>query len=104
MKRAAHWALRPKTIKEMVVRLLEEAHPSGLTALEILAGIQKRWMPTLERTSLSPQLSRLKNDHLIENRLGKWFPLVSGYGGVQNETEAPATTGAPEADDSGVAG
>ena len=103
---AARWAARPRTIKEMVRRLLEEKHPNGLTALEILGTIQKRWMPTLERTSLSPQLTRLKLGGYVENRVGKWFvatPQNEADDSVErseaqgrNENAPPETTdGAP---------
>lgn len=50
----------PKTIADMALKLLEE-NPKGLTANEILDNIQRKWMPTLARTSLSPPLSRLKH-------------------------------------------
>ena len=71
---------RQLTIKEMVLELLAEVFPEGLTALEILERIQARWLPGLERTSLSPQLSRLKNEELIANVEGKWRPLRNGEG------------------------
>lgn len=61
---------RRPTIKEMVKILLEEAYPNGMTALQILAEIQKRWFSSLERTSLSPQLSRLKIDEEIIHEHG----------------------------------
>ena len=96
---ALAWAARPKTIKEMVLRLLTEAYPSGLTALEILEGIQKRWMPGLERTSLSPQLTRLKNDALVVNRVGKWFSSDSELAkSKKKEKVATKTFGAPPDD------
>jgi hypothetical protein len=98
--RAVEWAARPKTIKEMVLRLLTEAYPSGLTALEILEGVQKRWMPGLERTSLSPQLTRLKNDALVINRVGKWFSADAELARARVE-ESPTnkTIGAPSTDE-----
>tara|TARA_B100000614_G_scaffold151374_1_gene134212 strand:- start:2710 stop:2970 length:261 start_codon:yes stop_codon:yes gene_type:complete len=71
---------RQLTIKEMVLELLAEVFPEGLTALEILERIQARWLPGLERTSLSPQLSRLKNEELIANVEGKWRSLRNGEG------------------------
>ena len=48
-----------KTIKQMVYDLLDEMHPRGLTANEILDRIHARWNHTLERTTLSPQLSEV---------------------------------------------
>lgn len=63
----------PKTIKDMVLKQLNEEYPGGLTALEILDRIQKRWKPVLERTSLSPQLTRLRASGSIQNDKHKWY-------------------------------
>jgi hypothetical protein len=59
------------TIKQAVLSILAE-HPSGLTALDILALINRRFDLAIVRTSLSPQLSRLKQDHEIENDGSLW--------------------------------
>lgn len=74
----AGWARRgqPKTIKGQVTSLLDEVYPGGLTAQDILERIQIRWNSGLERTSLSPQLSRLKVDNVITNKDIKWFLVV----------------------------
>ncbi|HUZ32162.1 MAG TPA: hypothetical protein VMV19_08700 [Xanthobacteraceae bacterium] len=58
---AEHRHTPPMTIKEAVLLILSE-HSEGLTALEILAEINARFALGIVRTSLSPQLSRLKND------------------------------------------
>ena len=64
---------RPK-IKEAVLQLLREVYPNSLTALEILDRLNRRWWNgSLKRTSLSPQLSRLKEDQEVESRSGKWI-------------------------------
>lgn len=68
--------LRPKSIKEMIGRVLDQTYPGGLTAIEVLKQIQRNWRPELERTTLSPQLSRLKHDGVIKNVDGKWFLVV----------------------------
>jgi len=61
------------TIKEGIVQLLEEVYPMGLTALEILDRLNRRWWRgELKRTSLSPQITRLKNDGKVENERGAW--------------------------------
>ncbi|ABA03416.1 hypothetical protein Nwi_0148 [Nitrobacter winogradskyi Nb-255] len=57
-----------KTIKDAVVEVLR-AKGSGMTALEILAAINLKFGTEYPRTSLSPQLSRLKADGKI-NRDG----------------------------------
>jgi chromosome segregation ATPase len=64
------------TIKQAVVEVLKD-HREGMTALEILAEINTRYFGgRLLRTSLSPQLSRLKNDDgKIELRGNNWFLL-----------------------------
>ncbi len=61
-----------RTIQDMAVELIAEAE-SGLTALEILDLINTRFRADVKRTSLSPQLSRLKADNVIELRGKRWF-------------------------------
>lgn len=64
--------LRP-TIKEGIILLLEEAYPMGLTALEILDRLNRRWWRgELQRTSLSPQITRLKKAGKVTNERGTW--------------------------------
>jgi hypothetical protein len=61
------------TIKECVIQLLEEACPHGLTALEILDRLNRRWWRgQLKRTSLSPQITRLKKDKKVVSEHGTW--------------------------------
>jgi len=61
------------TIKEAVVALLAD-FPDGLTADEVLAKLNAGPMPTLVRSSLSPQLSRLRHaDRAVSFRDGRWF-------------------------------
>lgn len=71
------WDLKPSTIKEQVIQILTENDLEGLTAQEILGIIRTRWTPSLERTSLSPQLSRLRKARRIYNRAGKWYLSLS---------------------------
>ncbi len=74
--------LAGRSIKRTVADLLDEMHPHGLTAPEILDEIHVRWNIDVKRTSLSPQLTRLKNDGEIYSDKGVWKRL--------EETEAPA--------------
>lgn len=60
-------------IKPMVIAILKK-HPDGLKALEILGAIKDSYSVEIMRTSLSPQLSRLKRDGKIEN-IGKLWLL-----------------------------
>jgi chromosome segregation ATPase len=64
------------TIKQAVIEVLKD-HPEGMTALEILTQINTRYFAgEVVRTSLSPQLSRLKdNDGTIDLKGNKWFLL-----------------------------
>lgn len=59
------------SIKAEIMDLLAE-FPSGLTANAILAKLQEGALPDLIRTSLSPQLSRLKREGRLEYADKKW--------------------------------
>ena len=48
-------------------------HPGGLLALDILAKINERHGLGTVRTSLSPQLTRLKQERKITNRGSTWM-------------------------------
>ena len=85
----------PKTIKQMVVRVLEESSRKGQTSSQILWGIQQRWMPELQRSSLAPQLTRLKRDNVIYNHQRLWKL-------VQND--APSAETGEASNSAGVAG
>ena len=64
--------VRP-TIKDGVVQLLKEVDPMGLTALEILDRLNRRWWRGgLKRTSLSPQITRLKKSGRVVSEHGTW--------------------------------
>jgi hypothetical protein len=60
-----------QTIKEAVLEILAE-WPRGLTAVDILREINNRLNTSYVRTSLSPQLSRLKRERKIEQRGIVW--------------------------------
>jgi hypothetical protein len=64
------------TIMEAVLEVLKD-HEDGMTAMEILAEINTRYFAgRILRSSLSPQLSRLKDrHHKIELRGNRWYPL-----------------------------
>jgi hypothetical protein len=66
----------PPTIKQAVLQVLKH-EPAGLTALEILAAINSQFFEhKILRTSLSPQLSRLKdNDRKVTLRGNRWFSV-----------------------------
>lgn len=60
------------TIKEMVLEILIENQGRGMTALDILACINERVDVDYPRTSLSPQLSRLKADGKLHREGFLW--------------------------------
>lgn len=80
-----------KTLKEMALEVLE-GMPNGLEAVGILDAIQKVHGITVRRESLSPQLSRLRQDgHLILDGSVWKLPYVSAHIIPKNETPgAPA--------------
>ena len=60
------------TIKEMAREVLS-AQPNGLNSSGILDGIRKAFGRDIERTSLSPQLSRMKDDKEVVLEGEVWF-------------------------------
>ncbi len=75
------------TIKEAVLALLAD-FPNGLTADEVLAKLNAGPMPTLARSSLSPQLSRLRHiDGAVAFRDSRWF--LGGESSASEGGQAP---------------
>ena len=76
-----------KTMKEVAVEILEQAK-GGLTANVILKVMHHDHGMTYPRSSLSPQLSRLKYDGIVGRHDGRW--VLSKYlpakAGDENET------------------
>jgi hypothetical protein len=65
--------LEPRlTIKQAVIKILERA-PRGLAALQILERLRTEFQMDYPRTSLSPQLSRLKNEGKIGLKGNVWY-------------------------------
>lgn len=56
---------RELTIKEMALDVVSSSS-SPLTAEEILAEMNKKFLKDIQRTSLSPQLSRLRQDERLD--------------------------------------
>lgn len=65
-----------KTIKEMIRDVLKSSH-QGLTSTEILFKINELFSKKIERTSLSPQLSRMKEDCEVTLHDNSWFLAVA---------------------------
>lgn len=87
------------TIKQLVRKALDEHFTNGATANELLDFFRDAWgRNDIMRTSLSPQLSRLKRDGVITLHGMKWH--LVGLAPDHNENGAPATLplDAPEPD------
>lgn len=87
VERTRQRVVAEKTIKEAVLEILKDAG-RGMTAIEILPEVNRRLNVDYPRTSLSPQLSRLKADGFLE-RNGIVWSLVQAP-----QTEEVPTAGA----------
>jgi hypothetical protein len=54
------------TIKELILKALNDHFPKGATAIELLTFIRDAYARDIERSSLTPQLSRLRNEGLVD--------------------------------------
>lgn len=64
--------IRRGSIKDYVVQVLSDSQ-KGMVALDILAAINERFEKNYDRTSLSPQLSRLRQDGVLGLRGPIWY-------------------------------
>jgi len=68
------------TMKELVLKALAEYFGNGATAQDLIGFFAANWGRKISRPNLSPQLTRLKRDGLVENIDGKWVlasrPLI----------------------------
>jgi hypothetical protein len=58
--------------KDKIRTILSEQYPTGANSRQILEVINKNWTRQVKRSSLSPQLSRLKDDGIIELKDNVW--------------------------------
>jgi len=94
------------TIKDMARFVLgTDFAKDGLTSAEILVGIKTEFDRDIDRTSLSPQLSRLKADDEIALEGEKWFSkqhysahLSASYDALVSDWNAPVQ----EEEDDGI--
>jgi hypothetical protein len=84
VKRALLPAFAYLTIKELALKALREKFTNGATATQMVEHFKSAWGREVMRTSLSPQLTRLKDEKKIDIRGNQWFLTNPG-----NE-EAPA--------------
>lgn len=95
-RRIANPSIQSLTFKQLVIKALMEHFVNGATAIELLDFFKREWGREVLRTSLSPQLSRLKNDNLIELRGKTWhlskpvkaFGVPGLFPNENGETEA----------------
>lgn len=64
--------IRHGSIKDYVVQVLSDSQ-KGMVALDILVAINERFGKNYDRTSLSPQLSRLRQDGVLGLRGPVWY-------------------------------
>ncbi len=66
-------------IKSLVMQVLNGLPvDGGMTAQEILVSLRVMFGTDLPRTSLSPQLSRLRQDLLVRVDAGRWYATPKG--------------------------
>jgi hypothetical protein len=61
------------TIKQLIKKALTEHFQSGATAFQLREFFRDAWARDIDRESLSPQLSRLRNDKIIDRNSNVWF-------------------------------
>lgn len=60
------------TMKQLVIKALKEHFNEGATTKQLLEFFRDAWGRNIERTNLSPQVTRLRIAGLIEHHDGKW--------------------------------
>lgn len=81
------------TMKELTVKALRERFPHGASAQTLLQFFQQAWERSdVRRSSLSPQLTRLKDERIIY-RVGKIWHLVSDEKGPDEPSEPDPSVG-----------
>ena len=82
-----------RTIKDMILGALDD-FPHGARAEQIVLKIQEKFGEEIARSSMSPQLTRLKNDNLVvrENNLWTNYEFATKrVVGVSNPAPAPVS-------------
>ncbi|PCJ68820.1 MAG: hypothetical protein COA62_13390 [Rhodobiaceae bacterium] len=78
------------TLKDLIKKALKEQFPEGATANELVDFFENAWDREVQRTSLSPQLSRLKDEGVVVLEDNRWR-LVK-HQAMQPEKEMSART------------
>lgn len=77
----ADTSIKGQTLKQLTVRALQDHFPGGASAAQLLDVFRNAYGREVERSSLSPQLSRLKEAGVIDldgNRLWRLVPKNNG--------------------------
>jgi hypothetical protein len=61
------------TMKQLIMKALTEHFQSGATAKQFREFFRDAWARDIDRASLSPQLSRLRGDKIIDRNGNVWF-------------------------------
>jgi hypothetical protein len=61
------------TMKQLIMKALTEHFQSGATAKQFREFFRDAWARNIDRASLSPQLSRLRSDKIIDREGNVWF-------------------------------
>jgi hypothetical protein len=61
------------TMKQLIMKALTGHFMSGATAKQLREFFRDAWARDIDRESLSPQLSRLRNDKIIDRDGNVWF-------------------------------
>jgi len=75
------------TIKQLVREALDTCFRDGATVKQLIGFFKESWDREIRQESLSPQLSRLRTDGVIERRGHVWF-LTSGRNSAVSGHEA----------------
>ena len=110
-RKTANPSFQKMTMKQLVVAALKEHFPNGATSNQLLSHFTTVWgRNDIMRSSLSPQLSRLKaNEGLIELHGKVWTLTSKGrgeleFGPPQGHNENGEPLGSPDAPDATTSG
>jgi hypothetical protein len=68
------------TMKQLIMKALTEHFSRGTTAKQLREFFRDAWARKIDRASLSPQLSRLRSDKIIDREGNVWF-LIKKHDG-----------------------
>jgi hypothetical protein len=63
------------TMKQLIMKALTEHFQLGTTAKQFREFFRDAWARDIDRASLSPQLSRLRGDKIIDRKGNVWFMI-----------------------------